>query len=80
MTSIDNPVRKTLAKSLTVYGPNDGHDAGQQRDTEVEVFRDPTIGYGAFVWFGRTLEPFQVRIELTEAERISLIEALGGRA
>ena len=65
----------TLADQLTVFT-----DTGS-----LEVYDLPVTVYlfyngGAAIWVGRDLSGTQVRVALTPAERISLIEALGGKA
>lgn len=65
---------KTLATKVEVYVDTDNPPV--LNDTLVEVIT--LYGGNTAVWFGRGIDGASVRVELSGAERIALIEALGG--
>lgn len=71
-----NSSNKTLATSMLVADVDGNWQGDGDRDLPIDVldFDVDTFGERVAIWFGHR----QVRVGLTQGERIALIEALGG--
>lgn len=70
----------SLVTTVTFYPVNPAEATLQERDVPVEVYANTVLDTSAILWFGHPIVGNQVRVELSGAERIALIEALGGTA
>lgn len=68
----------TLATELTIYDDDGGTWRKEQHDAPVSVYVHDNQP-GAVIWLGTYRLGGEVRVELSGAERIALIEALGGQ-
>lgn len=73
--------RRTTVSEFSTYVQYPGRPSADEviRGAPIDVYAQEDINGPAIVWIGFSHLGTQARIQLTGAERIALVEALGGK-